>query len=61
MATAKAKPTKRGRPRDPGLPREQLWIRCSEEERLAWLEAAERLGMGLTSWIRMTCNQSVRS
>jgi hypothetical protein len=38
------------------MPRDQLNFRVSADERQAWLQAAERVGLDLSAWIRAACN-----
>lgn len=52
--------SKRGRPADPSLPRQQFWMRMSDDERTRWTAAADVLGLDLSTWIRMTCNRAVQ-
>jgi len=54
-----AKPL-RGRPPIPDLPRERIFLRASEAEVAAWQAAADALGIGLSTWIRMTCNGRIQ-
>ena len=48
----------RGRP--PSELRSKSYIRSFEEERIAWIKAAEREGLDLATWIRYHLNQAAK-
>ncbi len=60
MAPKKSPARKRGRPIDPSVPRGRLYFRVHPEELAAWQAEADRVGLGLHTWIRATCNAASR-
>lgn len=48
------KAAKKGRPAT--QPRGRLFVRVDEQELASWMAEAEKLGVGLSTWVRMTCN-----